>query len=215
MSARHGGAPSTGRVVKIGGSLIDLPDLRERLGALCERLQGRPLAIVAGGGASADLVRDWDRRFQLHEEAAHWLALRAMRLNEHLLAALLPGARVVERWEALADAWSSQATVILGVAPLLRAAEARGEPTPPHAWDVTSDSLAAWFAGRLGARLVLVKSIDCPDGSAEAASASGAVDRAFPDTASAGLAVDWVNLRAATPAPREWLAGGRGPLSGS
>jgi hypothetical protein len=42
----------------------------------------------------------------------------------------------------------------------------------PHAWDVTSDSIAAWVAGQLGARhLVLVK----PPGAAGA----GVVDAYF------------------------------------
>jgi len=50
-------------------------------------------------------------------------------------------------------------------------------------WDITSDSLAAWLAGRFGVRrLVLVKHGAAPDGPVSAAdlAARGVVDPAFP-----------------------------------
>jgi dihydroneopterin aldolase len=51
----------------------------------------------------------------------------------------------------------------------------------PASWDVTSDSLAAWLAGRLGARrLVLMKQVDSNGDPAESLAARGVVDRAFP-----------------------------------
>ena len=52
-------------------------------------------------------------------------------------------------------------------------------------WDVTSDSLAAWLVGHIGAeRLILAKSCAVPVGiahDARALSAAGIVDAAFPD----------------------------------
>jgi dihydroneopterin aldolase len=53
----------------------------------------------------------------------------------------------------------------------------------PWSWDVTSDSLAAWLAGRLGAKhVLLVKHAEVPDGPlrAEDLVADGIVDPAFP-----------------------------------
>ena len=54
----------------------------------------------------------------------------------------------------------------------------------PKSWDVTSDSIAAWLAGKVNAQqLVLVKS-DKPEGEAlslKMMSQSGIVDNAFGD----------------------------------
>jgi dihydroneopterin aldolase len=53
----------------------------------------------------------------------------------------------------------------------------------PASWDVTSDSLAAWLAGQLGARrLVLMKQVDLPRDPAgvDDLAARGIVDKAFP-----------------------------------
>jgi dihydroneopterin aldolase len=52
----------------------------------------------------------------------------------------------------------------------------------PESWDVTSDSLAAWLAGTLGAaRLLLVKSRDVePPVTARDLADAGVVDPLFP-----------------------------------
>jgi aspartokinase-like uncharacterized kinase len=53
----------------------------------------------------------------------------------------------------------------------------------PWSWDVTSDSLAAWLAGRIGAtRVLLVKHLHPPPGRLRSAElvAGGIVDPAFP-----------------------------------
>jgi dihydroneopterin aldolase len=65
----------------------------------------------------------------------------------------------------------------------------------PESWDVTSDSLAAWLARRLGAaRLVLVKSVAAPKPlDAATLAADGKVDAAFPRfLAAAGATLDWI-----------------------
>jgi aspartokinase-like uncharacterized kinase len=52
----------------------------------------------------------------------------------------------------------------------------------PQSWDVTSDSLAAWLAGKIGAeRLLLVKQVEPPEGTVRAADLAerGIVDTAF------------------------------------
>jgi len=182
-------------VIKVGGSLLNLPDLAARLSRVFQQLRSRRIALVMGGGPTADLVRRWDSRFTLGESAAHWLAIRSLGLNESLMVAICPQCALVESWEAADVIWSEGRIAVLSMEPLLRAAESRGEPTPPHCWDVTSDSLAAWAATRLGARLVLAKSIDRPTGSLQDAIAAGAVDACLPDIAARGLAVDWINLR--------------------
>src|SRR5437763_809108 len=76
-------------VVKVGGSLYDLPDLKSRLVAFIHSLSDPDRLLVPGGGTVADAVRTWDRTHSLGQTASHWIALRACALNAHFLAALL------------------------------------------------------------------------------------------------------------------------------
>ena len=78
-------------VVKVGGSLFDWPDLKSQLPRFLAGLSGKTVVVVPGGGKAADAVRDLDQRFNLGEVISHWLALRALTLNAHFLAELLPG----------------------------------------------------------------------------------------------------------------------------
>jgi hypothetical protein len=67
---------------------------------------------------------------------------------------------------------------VWSVTPMMRDAE-----DVPWSWDVTSDSLSAWLAGRIGAkRVLLVKHVDPPAGPLRAADlvAEGIIDPAFP-----------------------------------
>src|SRR5262245_21284758 len=94
-------------VVKVGGSLYACPDLAARLGDWLQPFfrQDTPLLLGPGGGPAADVVRQFDRDHRLGEETAHWLALRALALNAHFLAALLPDTSVVETTEDAARFW--------------------------------------------------------------------------------------------------------------
>src|SRR5260221_1160464 len=86
-------APLT--VYKIGGSLFDLPELPDVVGQVLAQRPGNAAVFVAGGGAAANVVREWDRVHHLAEEAAHELALEAMDLTASLLARFFPAARLV------------------------------------------------------------------------------------------------------------------------
>ena len=77
-------------IVKVGGSLYDLPDLGSRLLRFLGELSASRVVIVPGGGPAAEQVRQWDAVHRLGEEASHWLALRATSVNAHFLASLLP-----------------------------------------------------------------------------------------------------------------------------
>jgi len=204
-------------VFKIGGSLLDLPDLPLRLDSLlAQHPQARCLFIV-GGGEAADLVRMWSTRFHLEDEPAHWLALQAMSLGERLLEELLPQAVVVNnRQEALA-AWTRGQRPILAAGKFLRCEEAAlraggdpeaGSPPPgadasgspgilPHDWSVTSDSIAAWVTLRWKAdELVLVKSCAAPaDGRLADDDPCRFVDGHFSTLAGLLPRLSWVNLR--------------------
>lgn len=194
----HASGPVT--VFKLGGSLLDLPDLVPQLrGVLSQRPDSRPLLIV-GGGAAADVVRRWDAIHGISNEAAHWLAIRAMALNERLLASVLAESVVVSSRVDAEAVWSGDKLPILCCFEFLRAEET-GFPDKerlPRRWNATSDSIAAWVARRWPAQeLLLVKSCD-------AASGDDPVDPLFA-TAATGLPhVGWVNLRQESPEIVEW-----------
>jgi aspartokinase-like uncharacterized kinase len=149
-------------VVKVGGSLFDLPGLGPRLRAWLAGAGGVDLLLVPGGGPTADVVRELDRRHGLGEEVSHWLALRALSVNALFLQALLPGSRLLH---GLADQPPGQGgPAILDPYDFLRGDEGR-PGCLPQAWAVTSDAVAARAAVVAGAdRLVLLKSVALPEG---------------------------------------------------
>jgi len=141
-------------VVKVGGGLgrgagdDALRALCTTLGELGER---HPLLVVPGGAHFADAVREADRRFGLPTTTSHHMAVLGMEQFGWLLSELIPGA---QRCPELAPPTAGRTAVLL---PARLALDAL-----PASWQVTSDSIAAWAAGQVGAgRLVLVKEVDC------------------------------------------------------
>jgi aspartokinase-like uncharacterized kinase len=187
-------------VVKLGGSLLDLPDLAERFDAWRAAELGPRGLLVVGGGAAADLVRGFDKAFGLGERASHWLAIRAMQLNAHCVAAVLKGVAVVADRAACVAAWRGDRLAILDPLEWLSREAAEGVHIP-HRWTFTSDSVAAHVATRLGAaRLTLLKST-LPNGECGLAGAArpGIVDEDFPDAARNLPRIELVNLRVTPP----------------
>ncbi len=138
-------------VVKVGGSLGRGACLPELGACLVELGRSRRLLVVPGGGVFADVVREQDARFGLRPGTAHWMAVLAMDQYGHLLADLAPGCTLVRTlYEARACLAREGVAVLLPSEPL-RHAEAL-----PHSWSVTSDSIAAWLTGQVGARLLVL-----------------------------------------------------------
>jgi aspartokinase-like uncharacterized kinase len=188
-------------VVKVGGSLYDLPDLATRLHEwlAAEWDSGFGMLVIPGGGAVADAVRELDRRHGLGEEKSHWLALRALTLNAHFLASFLPPACVIEDVTHCPRAWLEGKIPVLDVHEFARTDEHRPGRLP-HSWAVTSDALAARVAVVTHARrLILLKSTTIAPGADWAeVGRLGLVDEMFAEVlgdASAKLRVSAVNLR--------------------
>ncbi len=149
----EGGATAE-MVVKFGGGVLaHLEHFDAALASVGTAARDRRLLVVPGGGPFADAVREVDRRLRLPDDAAHWMAVLAMDQYAYLIAARLVGAVLVARPREMAAALSAGRVPVLAPSRWLR------EANPlPHAWTVTSDSIAAWVAGRVGARrLVLIK----------------------------------------------------------
>jgi len=185
-------------VVKVGGSLLDWPELSNRLQRYLATLPGTNILLIPGGGPTADVIRQFDQCHSLGEEESHWLALRSLALNARVLQRLLPGSQVVDGLNAARSCWRRGTTPILDMYFFCRGDEGRPDHLP-HVWQVTSDSLAARVAIVANAtQLVLLKSKDPPAGDNwdEAAKAEY-VDSWFTNTIqSAGFSVQPFNLRA-------------------
>jgi len=193
-------------VYKVGGSLLDVPDLPAMIrDVLAQRPETSPL-LVAGGGRAADLVREWDHVHGLGEELSHALALEAMDLGASLLSSLFPEARLVRSEEQARRAAGDHALSILCAGCFIKAAEADGQQALEQSWKITSDSIAAWTANVLGAaELVLVKSVPVPrDSTLAGAAEAGLVDECFPAIARDLPALGWVNARAKQPVIESW-----------
>jgi aspartokinase-like uncharacterized kinase len=150
------------------------------------------MLMVPGGGALAEAVRELDSTHGLGEETAHWLALRALTVNAHFLASLVPGALVVGH----PDEWQRDSVAILDCHAFAVADEGRAGALP-HSWAVTSDSIAARVARVAGVRrLVLLKSVTIPhDVDWREAARRGWVDEYFPLLVDGTLEVQPVNFK--------------------
>ncbi|MBS3963347.1 MAG: uridylate kinase [Methylomonas sp.] len=160
------------RVVKLGGSLLATPGLRDCIQriAACDN----PNVIVPGGGVFADAVRSEQSRWQLDDVTAHRMAVLAMQQMAWLLTSVLPSLQPA----ATVAACRALAQPVAVWLPDVKELDAAGVEAD---WSVTSDSLAAWLAGRLQAdELVLVKAAAVEHDAALATlQAQGVVDEAF------------------------------------
>jgi probable H4MPT-linked C1 transfer pathway protein len=171
-------------VVKIGGGLLAQADCLDHvLSIVASAARECRLLVVPGGGPFADAVRSVDRRMRLSDEAAHWMAVLAMDQYAHLLAGRLACSALVTNVREARRALDAARVPVLAPSRWLQEADPL-----PHSWDVTSDSIAAWVAGAVGARrVVLVK----PSGAAGEGLVDPHFSRALPESiAFASVAAD-------------------------
>jgi len=189
-------------VIKVGGGLSRLPGALERVcSAFQELSQRHPMLVVPGGGPFADAVRTFERRTTLSPAASHWMAILAMDQYAYVLADRIAGGVIVAEPGEIREVLSAGQIPILTPARWMRSADVL-----PHSWEVTSDSIAAFVAGALGAaRLALIKPAVSDD----------AVDRYFRTALPAGMPClivswerleelsDWLSVQTAVAAPPE------------
>jgi aspartokinase-like uncharacterized kinase len=162
-------------VVKLGGSMAADAVLYEWIAALAG--SALPLVIVPGGGSFADQVRDAQKRMGFSDRAAHAMAILAMDQFGHVILdrddRLMPARSLQDMDRALRD---GKTPVWLPSSLAIPASDIR------TSWDITSDSLAAWLAGKLRAdALLLVKQTGAFSSADDVASLSarGIVDAGF------------------------------------
>lgn len=162
-------------VVKIGGSLGEHPALREWLGHSARAGRGR-VVIVPGGGRFADQVRLAQKHWKFDDRIAHRMALLAMHQYGLVFQGLEPSLKNARIGQI--DNLLRQGETVVWL-PELKELNRAGIPAD---WTVTSDTLAAWLAGKLHAeRLVLVKSGHSTGTDPTDLKKRGLVDAAFLD----------------------------------
>ena len=183
-------------VFKIGGSLLEVANLAERVRWLIsQRPETAPLLVVGGGGV-ADVVRRWDALHNLGDEAAHWLAIRSMTINEALLCDVLSECvHVFTSADAVTQAKAGRVPVLASETFLRH--DDNNPDAMPHNWEVTSDSIAARAAVCFAAaELVFAKSVSLPKKRTVANVRSRRlVDAYFHRLAEEIPRVGWANLR--------------------
>jgi aspartokinase-like uncharacterized kinase len=138
-------------VVKLGGSTAHTPEFDLWIAALGG--SAMPLVIVPGGGPFADKVREMQKSMGISDEAAHLMAILAVDQFGHALADRHDRLFVCDSLEEI-----DQVLGLDRVPVWLPSKVAGAAPDIPRSWDVTSDSLAAWLSGKIGAdALLLVK----------------------------------------------------------
>jgi aspartokinase-like uncharacterized kinase len=162
-------------VVKLGGSTANEAVLAEWIAALAG--SALPLVIVPGGGRFADEVRNAQKDMGFSDKAAHAMAILAMDQFGHV---------ILDRDDRLVPARSMQdieRALGRGKIPVwLPSSLAIPAPDIRASWDMTSDALAAWLAGKLGAdALLLIKQTNAFSSGDDVANltARGIVDAGF------------------------------------
>jgi 5-(aminomethyl)-3-furanmethanol phosphate kinase len=145
--------PKRPLIVKLGGSLWRSPDLSRWIEALhCANI---PITLVPGGGPFADAVRAAQIEMGYSDVAAHKMAMLGMEQYGLALADKFERLRLVSTPAEAGEAHSRGEIAVWRPTAMVCASQIGAS------WDVTSDSLAAWYARRSEAhRLLLIKSVD-------------------------------------------------------
>jgi aspartokinase-like uncharacterized kinase len=162
-------------IVKLGGSHASGSHIKDWLAAIAA--EAGLIVIVPGGGPFADAVRTAQTSMGYGDRAAHVMALMAMAQFGCALQSLNPALRLAASRSAILRALKERKVPVWSPEQMTCAAALQ------ETWDLTSDSLAAWLAGALGAgRLLLIKhghfeteTVDAHD-----LAARGVVDPLFP-----------------------------------
>lgn len=178
---------SAARVLKLGGSLLLLPDWPERLTSWLEAHPAPLNLLLVGGGQIVNAVRELDEQHGLSIPFAHWLCIDLLSATARIAGELLPGfpllttpaqlqqlvrdGRLVGPVGEEAGSQPSRPgppAYIVDVSCFYRPPTQLSKPGDdifsadcplPESWDTTSDSLAAWLATLVAAaELVLFKS---------------------------------------------------------
>jgi hypothetical protein len=137
-------------VIKVGGSLFP-----EYAINLCKNLVGKDVIIICGGGALANLLRDYDINIGFSNTVTHRSAILCMDILGMLIADKLDDAEVVYSFKI------AQKVLDEGKLPILMPSKLMGHQNSlEHSWSVTSDSISLYIAHQLKAKLLIATDVD-------------------------------------------------------
>jgi aspartokinase-like uncharacterized kinase len=140
-------------IIKLGGSL--LAKGREIVRFLSDYAEKNAVffIIIPGGGPFVEFTKKLSERRTISDDAAHWMAVLAMHQYGFFLA---DGERAIPLVESLEEVSNAGHICIVLPYQILKA-----DDSLPHTWDVTSDTIAAFIAHKLGEkRFIKVTDVD-------------------------------------------------------
>ncbi|MBR5953925.1 MAG: delta 1-pyrroline-5-carboxylate synthetase [Methanobrevibacter sp.] len=138
------------QVVKIGGSLF--PDYAIDL---AKKLKDTNSLIILGGGEFANLIRKYDSVHNFSPEVTHFTAIDCMDIISKLVNDKVDSAKLAFSIDDAVKISDEGFTPIFVVSDFLK------EEDPFEcSWDVTSDSIAAYVAHILNAKLFIVTDVN-------------------------------------------------------
>jgi len=145
-------------IFKIGGKILEnsknIESTISQLTQLYEENVLQKILLILGGGSTANFIRKIDEELKLGDDLAHWMAVYSMNYNGIELNRKYPQLECIEELEKFKDA-KKKFCIFLPYTYL------RKNDTLPHSWDVTSDSIALYFAYKLQLnRCFLIKDVE-------------------------------------------------------
>lgn len=118
-------------------------------------MEGENCLFVIGGGEFANLIRKYDNEMEFSEDVTHETAIDAMDILAKLLNDKLAFTEIsytIEEAISISD---------LNKIPIMICSDILKENDPfAHSWDVTSDSIAAYIASLLDAKLLIATNVN-------------------------------------------------------
>lgn len=138
-------------VLKIGGSLMEQADTL--LNAIDSHFNNKErkvkIVVVPGGGIFANAIREAGGVYSISDEASHWMAIASMEQYAYLLNDMT-AIPLIDNTEQIPE----------GLSILLPYQLLKNNDELEHSWNVTSDTIAAWVAQRIGGMLVKATDVD-------------------------------------------------------
>ncbi len=111
--------------------------------------------IILGGGEFANLIRKYDAEQEFSQEVNHWTAIDCMDIMAKLVDDKVESAKLAFTVDEIEEISNEGFTPIFIVSQFLKT-----EDPFECSWDVTSDSIAAYVAHLLNAKLLIVTNVN-------------------------------------------------------
>jgi len=138
-------------ILKIGGSLAkDCSSLKKLGQQLSELVKAHKIAVVPGGAEFADIVRKFDKKYELSKKVAHKMAILAMDQYGLFLSNMIPDSYVSYELKKILKSKNARMPIFLPSKYMFQ------KDPLENSWDVTSDTISAYFAEILNAKKLLI-----------------------------------------------------------